>query len=94
MFQPIDIKSVCFIYARFLERKICNSLVNVADRLKKLRDSGQPYLVNVKIVVMYCSLFVANIYSRGLTFLQVIYETFGCDLTHGFFFMIAINIFL
>ena len=37
---------------RFLERKICNPSVNVADRLKKLRGSGQLYLVNVKIVLM------------------------------------------
>ena len=37
---------------RFLERKICNPLVNVADKLKKLRGSGQHYLVNVKIVLM------------------------------------------
>ena len=37
---------------RFLERKICNPLVNVADRLKKLRGSRQPYLANVKIVLM------------------------------------------
>ena len=39
-------------YTRFLERKICNPLANVADRLKKLRGSRQPYLVNVKIVLM------------------------------------------
>ena len=37
---------------RFLERKIWNPLVNVADRLKKLRGSEQLYLVNVKIVLM------------------------------------------
>ena len=28
--------------------------------------------------------FLGNIYSRGLKFLQVIYENFDCDLTHGF----------
>ena len=37
---------------RFLERKIWNTLVYVADRLKKLRGCGQLYLVNVKIVLM------------------------------------------
>ena len=37
---------------RFLERKIWNPLDYVADRLKKLRGSGQLYLVNVKIVLM------------------------------------------
>ena len=42
----------CGVNGRFLERKICNPLVNVADRLKKLRGSGQFYLVNVKIVLM------------------------------------------
>ena len=41
-----------FIHGRFLERKIWNPLVYVADRLKKLRGSEQPYLVNVKIVLM------------------------------------------
>ena len=40
------------LYGRFLERKICNPLVNVADRLKKLRGSGQLCLVNVKTVLM------------------------------------------
>ena len=29
--------------------------------------------------------FLGNIYSRGLKFLQVIYENFECDLIHGFF---------
>ena len=42
----------CAINARFLERKICNPLVNVADRLKKLRGCGKSYLVIVKIVLM------------------------------------------
>ena len=37
---------------RFLERKICNPLVNVADMLKKLSGSGQLYLLSVKIVIM------------------------------------------
>ena len=37
---------------RFLERKIWNPFAYVADRLKKLRGSGQPYLVNVNIVLM------------------------------------------
>ena len=37
--------------------------------------------------------FLGNIYSRGLKFLQVIYENFDCDLKHGFFLlMISINI--
>ena len=37
-------------------------------------------------------IFSATIYSRGLKFLQVIYESFDCDLTHDFFlFMISIN---
>ena len=30
-------------------------------------------------------IFLGNIYSRGLKFLQVIDENFDCDLTHGFF---------
>ena len=38
--------------AGFLERKICNPLAYLADRLKKLRGSGQLYLPNVKIVLM------------------------------------------
>ena len=38
------------IYGRFLERKIWTSLTYVADRLKKLRGSGQLYLVNVNLV--------------------------------------------
>ena len=29
--------------------------------------------------------FLGNIYSRGLKFLQVIYENFDCDLTYVFF---------
>ena len=29
--------------------------------------------------------FLGNIYNRGLKFLQVIFENFNCDLTHGFF---------
>ena len=33
------------INGRFLERKIWNPLVYVADRLKKLRGSGQSYLI-------------------------------------------------
>ena len=37
---------------RFLERKIWNPLAYVADMIKKLRGSGQPYLVNVKIVLI------------------------------------------
>ena len=37
--------------------------------------------------------FLENIYSRGLKFLQVIYENFDCDLTHGFLSRISINIF-
>ena len=36
----------------FLEREICNPLAYVADRLKKLRGCGHPYLVNVKLVLM------------------------------------------
>ena len=71
---------------RFLERKICNPLVNVVDRLKKLRGSGQPYLVNVKIMITYIvHFFSGTMYSRGLKFLQVIYESFDCDFTKGFF---------
>ena len=51
--QPIHPSDLLHLTdGRFLERKICNPLVNVADRLKKLRSSGQPYLVNVKIVLM------------------------------------------
>ena len=39
-------------YGRFLERKIWNLLVYVADRLKKLRGSGELYLISVNIVLM------------------------------------------
>ena len=39
------------IKGRFLERKICNPLAYLADRLKKLRGSGQLYFSNVKIVL-------------------------------------------
>ena len=43
---------------RFLECKIWNPLVYVADRLKKLRGSKQLYLVNVKIVLKCSALFL------------------------------------
>ena len=60
---------------RVLGRKISNPLAYLADRSKKLRDFGQPYLVNVEIVLTVCSeFFLGNIYSKGLKFLQVIYE--------------------
>ena len=72
----------CEINVRFLERKICNPLVNVADMLKKLRCSGQLYLVNAYVV----HFFLVNIYGRGLKFLQVVHENFDCDLTYGFFY--------
>ena len=49
-------------YTRFLERKICKPLVNVADRLKKLRGSGQPYLVNVKYSAYVVHFFLGNIF--------------------------------
>ena len=35
--------------------------------------------------------FSGTVYRRGLKFLQVIYESFDCDLTQGFLFMISIN---
>ena len=47
-----EFSNIYSIDARFLERKIWSPLAYVADRLKKLRGSGQPYLVNVKIVLM------------------------------------------
>ena len=48
VFAPINL----FIDGRFLECKIWNLLIYVADRLKKLRGSGQPYLVHVNIVLI------------------------------------------
>ena len=39
-------------YGQFLERKMCNPLAYVAARLKKLRGSEQPYIFNVKIVLV------------------------------------------
>ena len=38
--------------------------VYVSDRLKKLRGCGQPYLVNVTLVLIYVHFFLGNIYSR------------------------------
>ena len=72
---------------RFLERKVCNPLVNVADKLKKLRGSGQLYLTNVKIlnIAYVVHFFSVTVYNRGLKFLHVVYESFDCDLTQGFF---------
>ena len=43
------------INGRFLKRKIWKPLAYVTNSLKKLRGSGQPYLVNVKIVLMWCT---------------------------------------
>ena len=60
-------------FDRFLEREICNPLAYVVDRLKKLRGSGQPYLVNVINSAYVVQFFLGNIYSRGLKFLQVIF---------------------
>ena len=48
----LNIRLFNMIYARFLEHKIYNPLVNVADMLKKLRGCGQFYLTNVKIVLV------------------------------------------
>ena len=46
---------------RFLQRKIWHPLAYVADGLKKLRGSGQLYLVNVKIVLIgYSALYLRN----------------------------------
>ena len=50
---------------------------------------GQPYLATVKIVLIKCTFFSETIYSIGLTFLQVIYESFECDLTQGFFILVS-----
>ena len=44
-------------YGRSLERKICNPLAYVADRLKKLRGFKQPYIFNVNIVLMLCTFY-------------------------------------
>ena len=89
MFKVLNLNT----YTRFLERKIWNSLVNVADRLKKLRGSGQTYLVIVKNSAYVVHFFLGNIYGRRLKFLQAVHENFDCDLTHRFFlFMISIRI--
>ena len=40
----------------------------------------------VKTVAYVVHFFSGSIYSRGLKFLQVIYESFDCDLTQGFFY--------
>ena len=93
----LDIRNICkifqysFINGWFLERKICNPLVNVADRLKKLRGSGQPYLVNVNISAYVVHFFLGNIYSRGLKFLQVICESLDCNLTQQGFLIHVLN---
>ena len=85
MFGNKVLGKVFMANGRFLERKIWNPLGYVADRLKKLRGSGQLYLVNVKIVLMPVHFFSGTVYSRGLKFLHVIYESSDCDLAHGFF---------
>ena len=51
-YRPIVFRFNTKTNGRFLERKTWNPLAYVADRLKKLRGSGQPYLVNVTIVLM------------------------------------------
>ena len=60
-------------------------LAYVVSRLKELKGSGQPYLTNVKSSAYEVHLFLGSIYSRGLKFLQVTYNNFDCDLTHGLF---------
>ena len=52
IFTVASIVSGKLIYGWFLDHKIWNPLAYVADRLKKLRGSGQLYLVNVNIVLM------------------------------------------
>ena len=64
------------LYGRFLERKTWNPLAYVAYMLKKLRGSGQLYLINVNICAYVLHFFLGNIYGRRLKFLQVIYENF------------------
>ena len=49
------------------------------------RPGIEPFLANVKIMLMYYTSFSGTLYSRGLKILQVIYKSFNCDLTKGFF---------
>ena len=57
-------------------------------RVCALRGSRKPYLVNVKILLCSAlSLEKYGICSRDLQFLQLIYESFECDLTQGFFYL-------
>ena len=51
---------VYLINGRFLELKIWNPLVYVADRLKKVSGSGQLYIVNVKIVHISKEIFIVG----------------------------------
>ena len=51
-------------------------------------------VVAVAVFATEAPFFSGTVYSRGLKFLQVIYDNFDCDLTHGFFsFMNSLNIF-
>ena len=48
-----------------------------------LRGSGNLYLANIKIMLMKFKLS-QELFIAGVKFLQVIYISFDCDLTHGF----------
>ena len=48
---------------------------------KRLRTAVSRHCENSAYIVHF---FSGTIYSRGLKFLQVIYESFYCDLTQGF----------
>ena len=77
----------------FLERKIWNPLAYVAKQVKEIKGLRTALSCQCSISAYVVHFFLGNNYSRGLKFLQVIYENFNCDLTHGFLFRISINIF-
>ena len=53
-------------YGRFLERKICNPLVYVADRLEKLRGSGQLSKIPQLVAKIACSVYFARFMKRKI----------------------------
>ena len=50
-----------------------------------LRESSKPCFANVKIVITKCTFSQELFTVVRLQFLQVIYESFGGDLTQGYF---------
>ena len=51
----------------------------------QLRGSGKLCLTNIQIVFMIGT-FSGTVYSCGLKFLHINYESFECDIPHEFFY--------